>query len=87
MSDGLDKMMYSFVMEDVLKGFFIHVPLGYVAAVYDLGRGVLKKIFKPVVFSSFCLRDICIVVPPWCFFYFNLLVNHHLFLVVPQHPV
>ena len=40
-------MMYSFVMEDVLKGFFIHVPPGYVAAVYDLGRGVLKKIYKP----------------------------------------
>lgn len=48
MSDeGLDKLMYSFVMEDVLKGFFIHVPPGYVAAVYDLGRGVLKKIYKP----------------------------------------
>ncbi len=47
MSEGLDKMMYSFVVEDVLKGFFIHVPPGYVAAVYDLGRGVLKKIYKP----------------------------------------
>lgn len=45
--DGLDKMMYSFVVEDVLKGFFINVPPGYVAAVYDLGRGVLKKIYKP----------------------------------------
>lgn len=45
--DGLDKLMYSFVVEDVLKGFFIHVPPGYVACVYDLGRGVLKKIFKP----------------------------------------
>lgn len=45
--DGLDKLMYSFVVEDVLKGFFIHVPPGYVAAVYDLGRGVLKKIYKP----------------------------------------
>ena len=47
MADGLDKLMYSFVMDDVLKGFFIHVPPGYVAAVYDLGRGVLKKIYKP----------------------------------------
>src|SRR3989344_1864016 len=48
MSDeGIDKLMYSFVVEDVLKGFFIHVPPGYVAAVYDLGRGVLKKIYKP----------------------------------------
>lgn len=45
--DGIDKLMYSFVVEDVLKGFFIHVPPGYVAAVYDLGRGVLKKIYKP----------------------------------------
>jgi len=45
--DGLDKLMYSFVVEDVLKGFFIHVPPGYVACVYDLGRGVLKKIYKP----------------------------------------
>jgi regulator of protease activity HflC (stomatin/prohibitin superfamily) len=44
---GLDKLMYSFVVEDVLKGFFIHVPPGYVACVYDLGRGVLKKIYKP----------------------------------------
>lgn len=39
--------MYSFVMEDVLKGLFIHVPPGYVACVYDLGRGVLKKVLTP----------------------------------------
>lgn len=45
--EGLDKLMYSFVVEDVLKGFFIHVPPGYVAAVYDLGQGVLKKVYKP----------------------------------------
>ena len=45
--DSLDKLMYSFVMEDVLKGVFIHVPPGYVACVYDLGRGVLKKVLTP----------------------------------------
>lgn len=45
--DSLDKLMYSFVMEDVLKGLFIHVPPGYVACVYDLGRGVLKKVLTP----------------------------------------
>lgn len=39
--------MYSFVVEDVLKGVFIHVPPGYVACVYDLGRGVLKKVLTP----------------------------------------
>ena len=45
--DSLDKLMYSFVMEDVLKGLFIYVPPGYVACVYDLGRGVLKKVLTP----------------------------------------
>ena len=45
--DSLDKLMYSFVVEDVLKGLFISVPPGYVACVYDLGRGVLKKVLTP----------------------------------------
>jgi regulator of protease activity HflC (stomatin/prohibitin superfamily) len=40
-------MMYSFVVEDVLKGLFVYVPPGYVACVYDLGRGVLKKVLTP----------------------------------------
>ncbi len=47
MADSLDKLMYSFVVEDVLKGLFIYVPPGYVACVYDLGRGVLKKVMAP----------------------------------------
>ncbi|MDO9509864.1 MAG: SPFH domain-containing protein [Candidatus Magasanikbacteria bacterium] len=34
-------------MEDVLKGFFIYVPPGYVACVYDMGHGVLKKVLTP----------------------------------------
>jgi len=34
-------------MDDVLKGFFIHVPPGYIACVYDLGRGVLKRVYEP----------------------------------------
>jgi regulator of protease activity HflC (stomatin/prohibitin superfamily) len=46
-SESLDKIMYSFVVEDVLQGLFIHVPPGYVACVYDLGRGVLKKVLTP----------------------------------------
>ena len=45
MAESLDKIVYSFVMEDVLKGLFIFVPPGYVACVYDLGQGVLKKVF------------------------------------------
>jgi len=47
MADSLDKLMYTFVVEDVLKGFFIHVPPGYVACVYDLGKGVVKKVYDP----------------------------------------
>ncbi len=47
MAESIDKIVYSFVVEDVLKGFFIHVPPGYVACVYDLGRGVLKKVLTP----------------------------------------
>lgn len=47
MNDSLDRLMYSFVVEDVLKGFFVHVPPGYVACVYDMGRGVLKKVLLP----------------------------------------
>ncbi|MBP6859462.1 MAG: prohibitin family protein [Candidatus Magasanikbacteria bacterium] len=46
-ADSMDKLMYSFVMDDVLKGLFISVPPGYVACVYDLGRGVLKKVLTP----------------------------------------
>lgn len=47
MAESLDKIVYSFVMEDVIKGLFIHVPPGYVACVYDLGQGVLKKVLTP----------------------------------------
>jgi regulator of protease activity HflC (stomatin/prohibitin superfamily) len=47
MAESLDKMMYSFVLEDVIKGIFIHVPPGYVACVYDMGRGVLRKVLTP----------------------------------------
>ncbi|MDO8424980.1 MAG: prohibitin family protein [bacterium] len=47
MAEQIDKLMYTFVVEDVLKGFFINVPPGYVACVYDLGRGVLKKVLTP----------------------------------------
>lgn len=46
-TESLDKLMYSFVVDDVLKGLFIYVPPGYVACVYDLGRGVLKKVLTP----------------------------------------
>lgn len=44
---SIDRLMYSFVVEDVLKGVFVHVPPGYVACVYDLGKGVLRKVLTP----------------------------------------
>lgn len=46
-SSSLDKIMYSFVVEEVLGGLFISVPPGYVACVFDRGRGVLKKVIPP----------------------------------------
>jgi len=46
-NDSIDKLMYTFVVEDVLKGVFVYVPPGYVACVYDLGRGVLKRVYAP----------------------------------------
>ncbi len=49
MSDdqSLDKLVYSFVVEDLLGGFFISVPPGHVACVYDRGKGVLRKVYTP----------------------------------------
>lgn len=44
---SLDKLVYSFVVEDVLGGFFISVPPGHVACVYDRGKGVLRKVYTP----------------------------------------
>ncbi len=45
--NSLDKLVYSFVVEDVLGGFFISVPPGHVACVYDRGKGVLRKVYTP----------------------------------------
>lgn len=44
---SLDKLVYSFVVDDVIGGFFVRVPPGHVACVYDLGKGVLKKVYTP----------------------------------------
>ena len=43
----MNKLVVSFLLDDVLLGLFISVPPGHVACVYDRGRGVLKKIWKP----------------------------------------
>jgi len=44
---SLDKLVYSFFMEDVVGGLFISVPPGHVACVYDRGKGVLRKVYTP----------------------------------------
>lgn len=42
-----DKLVVSFLVDEVAGGFFVSVPPGQVAAIYDWGRGVLKKTWGP----------------------------------------
>ncbi len=42
-----DKLVVSFLVDEVVGGFFISVPPGHVACLYDRGRGVLKKTWGP----------------------------------------
>lgn len=42
-----DKLVVSFLVDEVVGGFFVSVPPGHVACVYDRGRGVLKKVLDP----------------------------------------
>lgn len=42
-----DKLVVSFLVDEVVGGFFISVPPGHIACVYDRGRGVLNKTWGP----------------------------------------
>lgn len=42
-----DKLVVSFLVDEVVGGFFINVPPGHVACIHDLGRGVLPRVKKP----------------------------------------
>src|SRR3990172_5882362 len=42
-----DRLVVSFLVDEVVGGFFISVPPGHIACVYDRGRGVLKKVWGP----------------------------------------
>ncbi|MBU0576246.1 hypothetical protein KJ707_02335 [Patescibacteria group bacterium] len=42
-----DKLVVSFLVDEVVGGFFISVPPGHVACVYDRGRGVLPRVWGP----------------------------------------
>jgi regulator of protease activity HflC (stomatin/prohibitin superfamily) len=42
-----DRLVVSFMVDEVVGGFFISVPPGHVACVYDRGRGVLPRVWGP----------------------------------------
>jgi regulator of protease activity HflC (stomatin/prohibitin superfamily) len=42
-----DKLVVSFLVDEVVGGFFVSVPPGHVACVYDRGRGVLGRVLNP----------------------------------------
>lgn len=42
-----DKLVVSFLVDEVVGGFFVSVPPGHIACVYDRGRGVLNKVLGP----------------------------------------
>lgn len=43
----IDRLLVGFLVDEVVGGFFISVPPGHVACVYDRGYGILKKIWGP----------------------------------------
>ncbi len=43
----IDRLIVSFLVDEVVGGFFISVPPGHVACLYDRGRGVLKRVWGP----------------------------------------
>lgn len=42
-----DRLVVSFLVDEVVGGFFISVPPGHLACVYDRGRGVLPYVWGP----------------------------------------
>ena len=44
---SFDKLVISFLVDEVAGGFFVDVPPGHVATVYDRGRGVLRHTWGP----------------------------------------
>jgi regulator of protease activity HflC (stomatin/prohibitin superfamily) len=44
---SIDDLVVSFFVDEVVGGFFISVPPGHVACLYDRGRGVLPKVWGP----------------------------------------
>ena len=42
-----DRLVVSILVDEVAGGFFISVPPGHVAVLYDRGRGVIDRIYEP----------------------------------------
>lgn len=42
-----DKLVVGFLVDEVVGGFFVSVPPGHVACIYDRGRGVLNRVWGP----------------------------------------
>jgi len=42
-----DRLVVSFLVDEVVGGFFISVPPGHIACIYDRGRGVLPRVWGP----------------------------------------
>ena len=42
-----DRLVVGFLVDEVVGGFFISVPPGHIACVYDRGAGVLPKVWAP----------------------------------------
>jgi regulator of protease activity HflC (stomatin/prohibitin superfamily) len=42
-----DRLVVSFLVDEVVGGFFISVPPGHLACVFDRGRGVLPQVWGP----------------------------------------
>lgn len=42
-----DNLVVSFLVDEVVGGFFISVLPGHIACIYDRGRGVLKQVYGP----------------------------------------
>lgn len=46
-SPVFDRLVVSILVDEVVGGFFMSVPPGHVAVVYDRGRGVINRIHEP----------------------------------------
>jgi len=44
---AFDELVVSFFVDEVVGGFFISVPPGHVACIFDRGRGVLPRVWGP----------------------------------------